>query len=84
MFKKTVLDVLPYAIVLIGIIFALFLISHSNKTAQENNFYTRFQACVLTISPSVRTQESIESCYDQVEKQTGIKAERYQVEGFKP
>jgi hypothetical protein len=81
--KNNILNLLPYFFVLIGIVFALSLISHSLKITQENNFYTRFQACVLSISPSVRSKVTINSCYDQVEQQTGVKAMRYQVDGFK-
>jgi len=71
---------IPYLIVLVGIVFALVLIDDARRTTTENNFYTRFQACVLTISPLVRNQQSIDSCYDQVEEQTGIKADRYETQ----
>lgn len=72
----------PYIFVSIGVVFALFLIDSSRATTQENNFYTRFQACVLTVAPSVRNEASIDSCYDQVEQQTGVKADRYHPQGF--
>jgi len=81
---KATTTALPYLIVLAGIIFSVIMISQTSQQTKENNFYTRFQACILTIAPSVRTQKSVDSCYDQVEQQTGIKADRYQVEGFKP
>jgi hypothetical protein len=80
--KKVTLDFLPYVIVMLGFLFAFYLVGSSRQTTRENNFYTRFQACVLTVAPSARTAESINSCYDQVEQQTGIKADRYKVQGF--
>jgi hypothetical protein len=78
--KKSILNILPYLIIFLGIVFALLLIDSARQTTRENNFYTRFQVCVLTISPLVRNEQSVNSCYDQVEKQTGIKADRYKVQ----
>ncbi len=33
--------------------------------------------CIFSVSPTRRTPEYVKSCYDQIEKETGIKVQRF-------
>lgn len=42
-----------------------------------NQYYNRATNCFAATSPTKRTPEYVKECYDQAEKATGVKAERY-------
>lgn len=78
------INLIPFIFIIIG----LFLLwagqqNTSNRTDRNyqtgltNQFYNRLVACLASESPAVRTPEYTEHCYDLVESQTGVKAERY-------
>lgn len=69
----------PWLIGLAAILLVL-LIGTVNKTTdavKETSAYTRVSNCILGKSGTPFTQEDIELCYVQVEKNTGIQLERF-------
>lgn len=51
--------------------------SSLSKLGTINQAYDRVQVCVISVNPNLRTPEYVKSCYDLVEKQLGVKIERY-------
>lgn len=69
-------------IAIIGILLvAIFFIAIKGST-QENNGYIRVINCVISIPAKTRTQDDIEQCYRTVEKDIGVKLQRYDTSGY--
>lgn len=49
----------------------------NRDVGRTNQFYNRVVACLASESPAKRTPEYTKYCYDTVEQQTGVKADRY-------
>lgn len=64
-------------IALAGLLLVTFIVIDARSTTTENNGYIRVINCVISIPATVRTQDDIETCYDTVEKELGIKLQRY-------
>lgn len=61
---------------------ALGMIQQNGGVNQQNNFYIRFQTCILSVKPSARTEDTIHNCYERVKKETKIDAPRYELQGY--
>lgn len=63
------------------ILFTLVLIYmtqfQNRSVALVNQTYQRATVCFLSVAPSKRTDQYIDKCYDQAEKETGQKVHRY-------
>lgn len=53
------------------------LTNRNNQTGLTNQFYNRATNCFAAVTPTERTREHVEWCYDQAEEATGVKARRY-------
>lgn len=57
--------------------------NNSDTNKQVNNRADINQAkldtilCIISVSPTVRTSEYVKSCYDRIEKSSGLKLERF-------
>lgn len=80
--KDSFLKALPSFFVIVGFVIAFMMIQQSIGVSSQNNFYNRFQACVLSVKPITRDDNTIKGCYDRVERETGVKAPRYQTQGY--
>lgn len=78
-FAKIALPVLVAAGILIIITIAL----STEDTSKENNGYIRVINCVVSIPATVRTQTDIEKCYSTVEKDLGIRLQRYDTSSYR-
>ena len=70
-------------IALAGLLLVTFIVIDARGTTTENNGYIRVINCVISIPATVRTQDDIETCYNKVEKELGIKLQRYDSSGYK-
>lgn len=70
-------------IVLAAILLVTVLILSTKTQTSQNNGYIRVINCIISIPATERTQGDIESCYVQVEKQVGIKLQRYDTSSFR-
>lgn len=59
-----------------GILF-YFLSLRLGDIARENQAYDRYNACVLSVPASDRDISKIDKCWDEAQKDTGIKVKRY-------
>lgn len=80
--KKWIINAIPYVLIMVGFVIGWFMIGAVGTTSRESQYYSRFQACVLSVKPSVRTDQSITNCYDRVDEETGFKGHRYEPSGF--
>ncbi len=71
--NKIALPILAIAAMLLILVFVLGIKSKN----EENNGYIRVINCIISIPATTRTQGDIESCYQTVENQTGVKLQRY-------
>jgi hypothetical protein len=66
---------------LIGVIIGFFLVYagiHTNRRiSRENQTYDRGVACIVSINAKDRSQDQIERCWEQVQKDTGVEIKRY-------
>lgn len=53
------------------------LTNRNNNTGLTNQFYTRATNCFAAVTPTQRTPEHVKWCYDEAERATGVKGERY-------
>lgn len=64
-------------LVVSGMVLIGMLIVGARNVTDDNNAYIRVINCIVSHNASERTQEDIESCYDTVERDTGIKLQRF-------
>lgn len=76
--------ILAFLIIGAGVLSIIFLnLRTSNKTDRnasigaQNNTYVRVIACVSSVSPSRRTPEYVQSCYNQAETTNHTRITRY-------
>lgn len=76
--KRQFIAMLPYALILIGILIALIMISENSSRSTENNGYVRVINCIIFKGNSqTRTRDDIEDCYRAVENDLHITLDRY-------
>lgn len=80
--RNKLVSIIPWALVLVGFIIAYSFIVGVGKTSRENNVYTRYTACVLSIKPSVRGDAQINACWDKVTKDADFYPKKYDTEGY--
>lgn len=80
----TLIKAIPFIFVAIGVFFIWAgqmnqtrRVDRNYATGKEVEYYTRIVACLASESPAKRTPEYTKHCYDEVEKQTGVKGDRY-------
>lgn len=57
-----------------------FLTLRLGDVANENQTYSRYISCVLSVEAVERNQEKIDSCWDKVQADTGYEVKRYDEE----
>lgn len=70
-------------IALAAILLILAEVSTAKNTTTDNNGYIRVINCVMSTPSTIRTQEDIEKCYKTVEKDLGIKLQRYDTSNYR-
>lgn len=77
-------NMIPWIFVAIGIFFiyvgqhnAALRTDRNNQTGLANQFYGRATNCFAAVSPTERTREHVNWCYERAEEATGYKGERY-------
>lgn len=78
--RRFFLSIMPYMIVLlaIGIVFLTTRLAATTQEVKETSAYTRVSNCIVAKSANQElTQDGIERCYIQVEKNTGVSLERF-------
>lgn len=79
-FETIFLKVAPLLIFIAAalLVFLIFQLGKTSKAVTETSAYTRVSNCILGKSANPPfTQEEIEKCYIQVEKDTGVQLERF-------
>jgi hypothetical protein len=79
-FEGIFMKVAPWliAVAAVVLIFTLFQVSKTGQSAQETSAYTRVSNCIVAKSANPEfTQDEIERCYVQVEKDTGVSLIRF-------
>ena len=64
-------------IVIAALLLVFWSVNEGRRTSEENNAYIRVINCIVSHNASVRTQENIEGCYVNVEKDLDIHLKRY-------
>ena len=88
MARINTVNLIPWVFVLIGFFFIWVgqhnradrqadLTNRNNQTGLANQFYGRATNCFAAVTPTERTPEHVQWCYDQAEEATGYKGERY-------
>jgi len=70
----------PWLIVIASVLFVvlMFQVVRTNLAVKETSAYTRVSNCIVAKSASMKfTQDEIERCYIQVEKDTHVHLERF-------
>ncbi len=80
--KSFIVAVIPWLMVFIGFVLAYLFLDNVSKTSRENNVYTRFTACVLSIKPSSRGDEQINQCWETVTKDSNYYPKKYDTKGY--
>lgn len=70
-------------IIVAAAFFMILSVESSRDISRENNGYVRVIDCVISTPGTVRTKEDIENCYKKVEKELGIKLQRYDTSSYK-
>jgi hypothetical protein len=70
-------------IAIAGVLLILLIVISTKGATQENNGYIRVINCVISVPAKTRTQADIESCYTKVEKDLGIKLQRYDTSSYR-
>jgi hypothetical protein len=65
-----------------GILLILVFVLATKGQSKENNGYIRVINCIISIPATTRAQEDIETCYSTVEKQVGVKLQRYDTSDY--
>lgn len=47
------------------------------EAAGKNRARADVGLCIFSVSPTIRTPDYVKSCYDQIEKESGIKVQRF-------
>lgn len=68
--------VIGLVMMMTGILF-YFLSLRLGEIATENQAYNRYNACVLSVPPTDRDTAKIDHCWNEAQKDTGIKVKRY-------
>lgn len=63
--------------VLSVLLFVIVLVNRAVEQAERNSSKNRVQLCILSIEPSRRTPPDILKCYEDEERESGIKLHRY-------
>ena len=69
-------------IALAGVVLISFFVISIGDATRDNNAYIRVTNCIISSPSESRTQTSIESCYQNVEKSLELKLERYDTSGY--
>jgi hypothetical protein len=80
--KKLFLNSIPYAFILTGFLIIYLFMADVHQSSRENNVYTRFTACVLSVAPAIRSDKSIDNCWNTVTGDTGTSPKRYNTNGY--
>ena len=60
-----------------GLLIIVLMIDSTRGTNQENNAYIRVINCIVSHNASTRTQDDIENCYIEVERDLNTRLQRY-------
>jgi Skp family chaperone for outer membrane proteins len=71
--SKIALPVMGLAAVMLILVFIL----STRGQSKENNGYIRVINCIISIPATERNQGDIETCYQRVESEVGLKLQRY-------
>jgi hypothetical protein len=82
--NKTLRSAATLVLIVIGVAL-VFGGNLANKAATEknrgiglqNNTYNRIMVCIASVTPAERTPAYVKQCYDEAEKQTGVKVTRF-------
>lgn len=75
--KQYYLVVVPYLIVMLGLIFIIVLSLNSRQRGLTSATYVRFETCVLNVPASTRSQADINRCWTFAEESTGVKVNHF-------
>lgn len=79
---KTIAKFATPVLAAIGVLMVAIFFVVIKSSTQENNGYIRVINCVISIPAKTRTQSDIENCYSKVEKDLGLKLQRYDTGRF--
>lgn len=75
--KSTFLFLLPFIIIIAGILFLYITIITNRKNGLVSSAYTRVTNCVISKNATSRSQGDIEKCYSVIENEFNLKLKRY-------
>lgn len=73
---------LPTIAIAAALIIVLFVAS-ARATNNESNAYIRVINCIISIPATERTQNDIENCYINVERDLDVELKRYDTSGYR-
>lgn len=76
-FEHAVVKIMHPIVIVFAAIVLIWLVLHIVDMGKQNQTYTKFTTCVLSVPAHDRDQKQIDNCYNRVQKETGVNIDKY-------